>query len=166
MNSGFGSWLTFCCVLKDNIRWTKWYPCCRLRFMNVPTSWLSKHPKIKWILISSWRPDRMDEYWRTAPCPNAQVKLDYCCFEFETPNVGNSWLSSPRNVQYLSFDFIRFFSLFAPTLIYLSFVRRILLSRPLFYLKLDLMKTLFVVWALNTEHETKQKRKTVYSPSD
>lgn len=47
--------------------------------------------------------------------------------------------------------FLFYFILFALTLIYLSFVRRILLSRPLFYLKLDLMKTLFVVWALNTK---------------
>lgn len=48
--------INVCCVLKDNFRWIKWYPCCRLRFMNVPTLDCSKHPKIKWILISSWRP--------------------------------------------------------------------------------------------------------------
>lgn len=48
--------INVCCMLKDNFRWIKWYPCCRLRFMNVPTLDCSKHPKIKWILISSWRP--------------------------------------------------------------------------------------------------------------
>lgn len=134
-------------------------------------SGLSKHPKIKWILISSWFLwcpivwKKLKNRTLSNECHNAQVKLDYCCFE-------SKWLSSPRNIQYyLSFDFPfvggnGFFSsfLFAPTLIYLCFVRRILWAAAIVLSKIGFNED--TGWGLSLEHETEQKRKTVYSQSD